>query len=37
VTRLSGPVKTILGLLAPDALTVGDAIEDLAGKNIFND
>jgi hypothetical protein len=36
VARLSSAVQTLLGQLAPDAITVGDAMQDLTGKNIFN-
>ena len=34
-SRLPANVQTVLGAIAPDALTVGQAIEDLVGKDIF--
>jgi len=37
VARLSPAVQALLGQLAPDALTVGQAIEDLIGRDIFRD
>jgi hypothetical protein len=37
VSRLPVNVKNLLGTIASDALTVGQAIEDLIGKDIFRD
>ena len=37
VKRLSPEVRALIGKPAADADTVGDAIQDLAGKNIFTD